>query len=382
MLVTYYIVIHIPIRVCCIVLKLMICYVKYNFASFDLLAFFPSKYFFYCVSVFQSWSSDDKQLLLQKLAEVFLIQDLIPFLVKHCKPILLEILERCAQNLQQESYRNGSHIERFCYTLSELLTLSHLKDFIYRFIKTCSLFSIISDEEQVNEQEIERILCVLKTCYNLLSYDFETFHRIWEWSPIFKFLQHSHPGVRWYALHIISILTGISEQIKIGLLDKLFTISERTSFLTQEFTRKLLSHVRDCRDINDHQKLTSDSMDVSGDNISGASINKEDLIGQYTTLCGVMLPCLPGTLNLVDHSFVMVPSTVYNLHLLVLSVATGNGVLLEGPIGCGKTALVEFVARATGRTRPPEFMKIQLGDQTDSKVSMYHYNCTFLHMRL
>ncbi|PFX16223.1 Midasin [Stylophora pistillata] len=168
----------------------------------------------------------------------------------------------------------------------------------------------------------------------------------------------------------------LSEQVKINLLDKVFTPLERTSVLTQELTHELFSHEQECTDKNDYQRLTSDSMDVSTNNIGGVSINKEDLIGQYTTLCGVMLPCLPGALNLVDHSLVMVPSTANNLHSLVLSVATGNGVLLEGPIGCGKTALVEFVARATGRTHPPDFMKIQLGDQTDSKSLLGTYVCT------
>ena len=78
-----------------------------------------------------------------------------------------------------------------------------------------------------------------------------------------------------------------------------------------------------------------------------------------------------------DKLLVMVPSTVNNLRSLVLSVASDSGVLLEGPIGSGKTALVEYVAKATGRSSSPEFMKIQLGDQTDSKVSKIY---TILHL--
>lgn len=51
-----------------------------------------------------------------------------------------------------------------------------------------------------------------------------------------------------------------------------------------------------------------------------------------------------------------------------MAVASQNAVLLEGPIGCGKTSLVEYLAGMTGRRKPPQFLKVQLGDQTDSKV--------------
>ena len=332
------------------------------------MKFFQLFLYYFCL--FQSWSLRDKQHLLQKFAELFLVQDLVPFLVKHCKTILLEIIERGAQFLQQGSQGNGSDKERFCYTLSQLLPLSHLKDFIYRFIKASNLFSVFADEEREDEQTNERILCVLKTGYNLLCYDFETFYKIWDWSPVFTLLQHKRPEVRWYSLHIVAILTEMYEQVKISLLDKLFTTSETNSFLIREcLTVELSGVVQECLDKNEHYSITSDSIDVDNNSSNGTFINEEDFIGEYTTLCGVALPRIPGTSNLVDKSFVMVQSTVNNLHSLVLSVATGHGVLVEGPIGCGKTTLVEFVARATGRTSPPAFLKIQLGDQTDSKVS-------------
>ena len=68
-------------------------------------------------------------------------------------------------------------------------------------------------------------------------------------------------------------------------------------------------------------------------------------------------------------NLVAVPSMKANLRSLTLAVAAGSPVLLQGPVGCGKTSLVQHLAQAVGRVRAPEFMKIQLGDQTDSKVS-------------
>lgn len=64
----------------------------------------------------------------------------------------------------------------------------------------------------------------------------------------------------------------------------------------------------------------------------------------------------------------LVDSTCRNLRRLTLAVASQKPVLLEGPIGCGKTALVEFMAAVTGHAKTTEILKVQLGDQTDSKV--------------
>lgn len=61
-------------------------------------------------------------------------------------------------------------------------------------------------------------------------------------------------------------------------------------------------------------------------------------------------------------------STYSYLQNLAMAVLSQNAVLLEGPIGCGKTALVEYLAAVTGRQKAPDFLKVQLGDQTDSKV--------------
>ena len=62
------------------------------------------------------------------------------------------------------------------------------------------------------------------------------------------------------------------------------------------------------------------------------------------------------------------PSTSSNLCRLKLSVNDGLPVLLEGPVGCGKTSLVEYLAEEMGQGG--ELVKLQLGDQMDSKVGL------------
>jgi MoxR-like ATPase len=56
-----------------------------------------------------------------------------------------------------------------------------------------------------------------------------------------------------------------------------------------------------------------------------------------------------------------------------MAINAGLPVLLQGPVGCGKTSLVEYLSHMTGRTTSPYLIKVQLGDQMDSKVSALHH---------
>lgn len=46
-----------------------------------------------------------------------------------------------------------------------------------------------------------------------------------------------------------------------------------------------------------------------------------------------------------------------------------------GPVGSGKTCLVEHLAAITGR-KGVAFKKVQLGDQTDSRMLLGSHQCT------
>ena len=277
-------------------------------------------------------------------------------------------MERAAQIVHQRSFQRNPCFEEFCYFLSTLLEHSHLKDFIYRFFKASSLLSVFSEEDGKLDQSDERILRVLKTGYNLLCFDFQTFHNLWDWSPVLKLSRHQHAKVRWFAVSIIAMLMEMSDKAKLNLLEKCFTAVEISTSLIEDCLGKGL--VRECPSVND-------SMEVDIISPDGSFFSDEDFLGNYTTICGVVLPRLGEASSPSDRSLVMVPMAVNNLHSLVLSIASGCGVLLEGIIGCGKTTLVEYVARTTGRSGPPEFIKIQLGDQTDSKVCFFH---CFIHL--
>lgn len=61
--------------------------------------------------------------------------------------------------------------------------------------------------------------------------------------------------------------------------------------------------------------------------------------------------------------------------LNMLCFVPGKATCLVGPVGCGKTALVEHLASITGRAKD-WLRKVQLGDQTDSRTLLGTYRCT------
>ena len=108
------------------------------------------------------------------------------------------------------------------------------------------------------------------------------------------------------------------------------------------------------------------------------AIIESDLSNNVVSVCGVLLNKLDindtvtcnndPKLVTQKEKLTVVSSTEANLRRLALAVAADQPVLLVGPVGSGKTTLVEHLAAVTGRIKAPHLMKIQLGDQTDSKV--------------
>lgn len=93
--------------------------------------------------------------------------------------------------------------------------------------------------------------------------------------------------------------------------------------------------------------------------------------------------CISGTylpvyqeVKKINFKLVEVDSTKSNLHKVALGVATNKAVCLQGPVGSGKTFLIEYLAAKTGRVLGESFIKVQLGDQTDSKMLLGTYKCT------
>lgn len=102
----------------------------------------------------------------------------------------------------------------------------------------------------------------------------------------------------------------------------------------------------------------------------------EDVIQNISSIVSVgdiLLPTLSRNQN--THNLVTVSSTKKNLQSLAIAIGSRKCICLQGPVGCGKTALVEYLAEVTGHDTS-NFVKVQLDDQTDSKMLLGMYQCT------
>lgn len=130
--------------------------------------------------------------------------------------------------------------------------------------------------------------------------------------------------------------------------------------------------------ITNFEQFLTDHEDASKDiSVMCASFESMECIvkdmSSVVSIDGILLPTLSR--NRKTHSLISVPSMRTNLQNLAIAIGSRKCICLQGPVGCGKTALVEYLAGLTGHDAT-NFVKVQLGDQTDSKMLLGMYRCT------
>lgn len=265
-------------------------------------------------------------------------------------------------------------------------------------------------------EDLELVLC----CHRFLRSDPIFFRTQWNWS---EFLQrYWNQGGDRQRLHtnaILAILTNMNGvQLKYLNRDIPVEVQIADQIPVNTLTNQLLKVVNE--DEVDRPSVWNFASEVVTD-VQGVLLTIFDSVNQrfYQRSDGR------------HDRTVMVESTRVNLRSLALGVSAGKAICLSGPVGCGKTTLVEFLARQTGRmpirhapvaaeangkenedadaaeivnggstkkrkkkkkndnpTKKEDdveedgigarngFLRIQLGDQTDSKMLLGQYRCT------
>lgn len=112
------------------------------------------------------------------------------------------------------------------------------------------------------------------------------------------------------------------------------------------------------------------NIDSTNDFISESFLSK-----QLTFVGDLFLPIYDST-QIRKTNIIEVESTKNNLRRISLGIAAKKAVCLLGAVGSGKSSLIEHLAAKTGRVLGDSFVKLQLGDQTDSKMLLGNYRCT------
>ncbi|XP_035880357.1 midasin isoform X5 [Phyllostomus discolor] len=342
----------------------------------------------------QVWTPQDRQCILNTLAQLLLDKDYTVLIGRHLRPILLDLLERNAEAIKTGGQVNHDLHERLCVSMSKLVG-SHpdVLPFALRYFKDTSpvfqrLFLESSDANPVRYgRRRMKLRDLMEAAYKFLQHEQSVFRELWDWSVCVPLLRSHDTLVRWYTAHCLAVVTCMNEEHKLSFLKKIFNSEELIHFRLRLLEEAQLQDLEKALVLaNPEASLWRKEKELQY--LQGHLVSA-DLSSRVTAVCGVVLPGQPPTpgeqastrnssreQELAFRSYVLVESVCKNLQNLAMAVASQNAVLLEGPIGCGKTSLVEHLAAMTGRKKPPQLLKVQLGDQTDSKMLLGMYRCT------
>lgn len=282
-------------------------------------------------------------------------------------------------------------------------------------------------------------LDIVECCYRLLRSDVNYFKNAWKWSKFVEVYCHdenlnSDPVYKLLCNNILALLINMSD----CQLNQLNTDIPKDILV--DFETKYKSKPSQV-----HYETAVNALESNN--------KKEKILWSCSNEClanveGVMLPIFDvknytffknHSVDDEQDSIVLVDSAKVNLHSLALGVAAGKAICLSGPVGSGKTTLVNYLSKLSGRVAPKfvdvekiakigdsnskshaetnggdrtqinsdkknkrkraednkdlndpsvdhrkmfeknaknGFLRIQLGDQTDSKMLLGQYRCT------
>ncbi|KAM9840331.1 midasin [Aulostomus maculatus] len=331
----------------------------------------------------QIWSQQDRQCILECLAQLLLEKDYTLLIARHLRPLVLDLLERNAERVKTGGKINHDLHERLCVSLSKLLCTSpDAQAFAARYFNDAPpvfqrLFFTSEEASAVHYGPRRmKLRDLMGATLRFLQSDCAKFRMLWDWSPCVSQLLTSDVMVRGYTAQCLALVSHMTD-------------NQKTIFLRKVLTSDEILHMK-IKALDETQQLEVERALVLANQgtvmwrqektnkFTRGQVVSEDLSQNVVAVCGVVLPrIVPRQAEKMSHKdMILVDSTCRNLRRLALAVASQKPVLLEGPIGCGKTALVELMAAVTGHTKATEILKVQLGDQTDSKMLLGMYRCT------
>ncbi|CAH2010078.1 unnamed protein product [Acanthoscelides obtectus] len=211
-------------------------------------------------------------------------------------------------------------------------------------------------QQNINIEDID----IVESSLFLLRSNPDFYRAKWNWSSfIKKFFNHKEAKVIWIACHTLAVLFGMNEyQLNNVILSKISEELHRNySYLF--YTNQTLKEG-----------------DVAPPGIDQSPVvPKQQIQSKVVNVSGIYIPSFHTSVD-YEQNLVVVHSTYNNLRKIALGLASGKAIMLQGSVGSGKTCLVEYLAAKTGRKLGENFLKIQLGDETDSKMLLGTYRCT------
>ncbi|KAG2468109.1 MDN1 protein, partial [Polypterus senegalus] len=295
------------------------------------------------------WTPYDRQCILNSLAQLLLEKDYTLLIGRHMRPFVLDLLERNAGLVKADGKINHDRHERLSVALSKLLDVSpDALLFAKRYFKYAPpVFQrLFFTSSQSAATQYGRKRMKLR---DLMEATFR------------------------YSACCLTVISNMAEVEKYIFFQKYFNSDEMLDLK--------IKTLEESQQLNLEKALTLANAESAfwhceeKQKPTRCQIASDDLSKNVVAVCGVVLTKInPPESEKEIANLVLVDSTCRSLQSLAMAVASQKPVLLEGPIGSGKTVILEHLAAVTGRGKTPHFLKVQLGDQTDSKVLLQKYS--------
>lgn len=302
-----------------------------------------------------SWTPADRQTILNLIAQSLSIPELTNVIAEYFSPILLDLFCRISSK--------ATRLPLFC-ALSQLIGhYACATNFAYErfgsgFFDANELCNEIGSNEKLLQQFLE-------SCFVFLNFDSTFFNTVLDWSFISKLISpNACPDnyCRWISVKIYELLLKI---------DCTTRKSDTYKFSEEELPKLRLA----CFNLSKTRVLKFSNKSIQYGPVDRGCILDCDFSPNVVSIYGILLqqtkPVAPSLSDLVA-----LPSVEFNLQTAALGVSLGKPILVEGPMGSGKTTLIRHLARLTGRGKPPDVLTIQISDQVDSKYLLGSYICS------
>ncbi|KAG4304078.1 hypothetical protein PORY_002442 [Pneumocystis oryctolagi] len=270
--------------------------------------------------------------------------------------------------LRFDSIKTEKTKEIIC-ALAILLPLApFLKSYVVKILNEFPsffcIFNVFYDMKvQYKEEETDFTTQeLLLAAYRLIIFDPVLFSPFISVSYIWPCLHHQARIVRFFAVEILCILLFLSD-VKREELISFYVGQDPVDYLyfgkTIDFSFFLLFENELKMRFLD-KVASRNYFSKNGSRV----IHELDQSHLMVSMCGVSLLKL-NSLSSIDSGFVITPSSRKNLRKFTRMLLVQKPILLLGPIGSGKTFMVESVTKMLGNY--DNLIRIYLGDQTDIK---------------
>ncbi|KAF5287728.1 hypothetical protein FQA39_LY15748 [Lamprigera yunnana] len=315
------------------------------------------------VASLSDYESEEKvssvNLICEKLAELLLKPEYTFKVALYFRRELLIILFN-AVDFSLESQRKHTQV---CVALAKIInihpdvenfSMNYFRKYPAPFDSCCKTEATPPRKKAKLTVDWSNDLEIVVSTYLFLKKLPDFFKTTWTWSSFIRqFFNHENDEIRWYCYQCIQIITGMNEYLLKKLIDG--NLNEDT------IHKCILSNESDGPELVD--------IAYSEDNVPLPSKN-------VICISNIYLPTYSNITIPEDFLLIETESTKKNLRRLALGIASSRAMIIQGPIGSGKTFLVEHLAAKTGRVLGDSFIKVQLSDQTDSKMLLGAYCCT------